>query len=341
MRETPDHRSVFISFKTEEYAAADCLQRVLSAKGYNVWWHEKLQCGHIWHADIDDALQAAGCVVVLWSPKSMASEWVKHEASQAIARRVYAPARLSAIKIDPPFDRIQATDLIDWDGEDSHAGFRNLLRRIDELLPAKPTLAARAIELLKRNTFAIGLLVFAIAAVVLLLRIGASVEVQINAQNSALDQLRRAERSLTSIIANTEKMIEPELRFTYSLTIGAQKSGHLTLENSGGGMAKIVAVRASIDGRPISTEAGSLSAVGGPYGMVGYTLKVGETIGPGRGAKIFDIPARSLIGSQICRADKERKRFLEHFQLEVDYTSLLGTLKTQMLDYKSPKSEDC
>lgn len=72
----------------------------------------------------------------------MTSEWVKHEASQAIARRGYAPARLSAMKISSPFDRIQATDLIDWDGSDSHAGFMNLLRRIDELLPAKPTLVA-------------------------------------------------------------------------------------------------------------------------------------------------------------------------------------------------------
>lgn len=94
MKERADRRSVFISFKTEESPTADRLQQVLSAKGYNVWWHEKLQCGHAWHADIDDALQAAGCVVVLWSPRSMASEWVKHEASQAIARRVYAPARL-------------------------------------------------------------------------------------------------------------------------------------------------------------------------------------------------------------------------------------------------------
>jgi hypothetical protein len=341
MRETPDRRSVFISFKTEEYPAADRLHRVLSAKGYNVWWQEKLQCGHIWHADIDDALQAAGCVIVLWSPRSMASEWVKHEASQAIARRVYAPARLSAMKIDSPFDRIQATDLIDWDGGDSHPGFRNLLRRVDELLPAKPTLAARAVELLKRNAFAIGLLAFAVAAVVLLLRIGASAEAQISAQHSALDQLQKAERSLTSIIANTEKLIEPELRFTYILGVGPQSSGHFTLENSGGGMAKIAAVRASIDGRPLPTDAGSLSAVGGPFGMVGHTLKVGETIGPGRGAKIFDIPARSLSGSQICRDDKERKRFFERLQLEVDYTSLLGALKTKKHEYKSTNPFDC
>ena len=341
MQQKSDPRSVFISFKTEERAAADLLQRVLSAKGYKVWWQEKLQCGHVWHADIDDALGAAACVVVLWSPLSMTSEWVKHEASQAIARKVYAPARLRAMKIDAPFDRIQATDLIDWDGDDAHAGFKNLLRRIDELLPPQPPLPLVAARAVRRNAFAIGMLAFAVAAVALLLRIGASSGQQIEAQRAAAAQLQKAERSLASIIATTDKLIEPELRFTYVLGVGERSGGHFTVENSGSGMATIKAVRASIDGQALATDAASLSAAGARFGMVGNTLKVGETIGPGQRAKMFDIPARSLRGAEICRDDKARKAFFERLQLEIDYVSLLGTVKTQKHEYTSTNRFAC
>jgi len=106
---SPGPRQVFISFKSEERDAADLLHRTLTAQGYNVWWQEKLQCGHVWHAEIDEALRAASAVIVLWSPAAMKSEWVKHEASQAIARQVYAPTRIAPMKIESPFDRVQAT----------------------------------------------------------------------------------------------------------------------------------------------------------------------------------------------------------------------------------------
>lgn len=336
-----DQRLVFLSFKSEEKAHADQLHRALTAKGYNVWWQQKLQCGHVWHADIDAALQAAGCVVVLWSPASLASEWVKHEASQAIARHVYAPVRIVATKIDAPFDRVQATDLIDWDGTESHAGFQNLLRRLEELLPPSLTPFKVAGRFLKWHAFATGLLAFALISVTMLLRLGAFAQEQIEAQHRAAEQLKSSEMSLASLIATTKMLLEPELRFTYVLGIGPQSSGHFSIENSGGGMATIKAIRASVNGREIKTDAASLSEAGRQYGLVGHTLKVGETIGPGRAAKIFDIPAKEIPNQWICREDKERRRFFERLQLEIDYTSLLGAMKTQKHEYKSTNNQSC
>src|SRR5205823_625089 len=86
----------------------------------------------------------AGCVVVLWSPSAIGSPWVRHEASQAMARGVYAPCRIAMVPIDVPFNQVQATDLLDWRGEENHPGIQRLMRRVDELLPPRKSLARRA-----------------------------------------------------------------------------------------------------------------------------------------------------------------------------------------------------
>ncbi|MDH3845597.1 MAG: toll/interleukin-1 receptor domain-containing protein [Myxococcales bacterium] len=86
--------SVFISYKREEAAKAAPLREALVEEGFNVWWDEDLQCGQAWAEELDQAVQDAACIIVLWSERSVASQWVRHEASQAIARRVYAPCRI-------------------------------------------------------------------------------------------------------------------------------------------------------------------------------------------------------------------------------------------------------
>lgn len=125
---SPAH--IFISFKTEERMAAFHLKEALNEAGFKVWWQEEIQCGQEWHGEIDKAIVEAGAIIVLWSKQSMHSQWVKHEASQAIVRSVYAPVRIEPMEIESPYDRIQATDLIKWEGDTKHAGFQNLNKRI-------------------------------------------------------------------------------------------------------------------------------------------------------------------------------------------------------------------
>lgn len=40
---------------------------------FDVWWDEDIQCGQVWNEVLDDAVKRAGCIVVLWSKKSMRS----------------------------------------------------------------------------------------------------------------------------------------------------------------------------------------------------------------------------------------------------------------------------
>ncbi|GJL65656.1 MAG: hypothetical protein NPIRA05_06270 [Nitrospirales bacterium] len=135
---------VFISYKREEAPCAALLREALVKEGFNVWWDEDLQCGQKWADKIDEAVREAACIIVLWSDRARDSEWVRHEASQAIACDVYAPCRIELVQLFSPYDRIQATDLIDWDGDVEHSGFRNLLARIETLIP-KPVSRSRRI----------------------------------------------------------------------------------------------------------------------------------------------------------------------------------------------------
>lgn len=127
--------TIFISFKSEEKDKAKVLKDSLEKLGFSIWWSEKIQCGQEWHGEIDKAIEEAAVIIVLWSKKSITSLWVRHEASQAIVRHVYAPVRAELVEIDSPFNRIQATDLQNWSGQINDPGFQNLLVRIRHLIP--------------------------------------------------------------------------------------------------------------------------------------------------------------------------------------------------------------
>lgn len=182
---------VFISFKTEERQAAAQLKTALEAGGFSVWWQESIQCGREWHADIDAAILAAGCIVVLWSPASILSPWVRHEASQAVARGIYTPVRLVPMAIGSPFDRIQATDMFGWSGDSNHPGLLRLLARANQLIPAPLPLYKRAAHSLRRNMLALTIAAVAAAAIAMLVRLSLGLETQLAAQAAIAQSVQR------------------------------------------------------------------------------------------------------------------------------------------------------
>jgi len=136
--------SIFISYKREELAYADTLRLFLEKSGYTVWWDRELQTGSAWASDLDRQLTIAACVIVLWSRRAARSAWVRHEASGAIGRGTYLPVKIEQVDVPHPFDRLQAADLVGWDGSQSHPGFRALLESLERLLARPPTSYASA-----------------------------------------------------------------------------------------------------------------------------------------------------------------------------------------------------
>ncbi len=203
--------NVFISFKTEEREAARLLKDALSAEGFGVWWQEEIQCGQEWHGEIDTAIASAGCIVVLWSARAMNSPWVCHEASQAIARAVYAPARLEPIEIESPYDRLQATDLIRWDGNPNHHGFQGVLKRVKELIPEVRSPLAMLWDAAKANLGLMLTILIASAAMALLLQQSMNMSRQLDRQAELAIQIERTLQPISGVSFRVEIAVPPQV----------------------------------------------------------------------------------------------------------------------------------
>jgi formylglycine-generating enzyme required for sulfatase activity len=117
---------IFISYASEDRERAGRIAGVLESCGWSVWWDRKIAAGQAFDEAIERELEAAKCVIVLWSQASINSEWVKNEAAEASARGVLVPALLDRVKLPLEFRRRQAADLVGWDGNPNQEGFQTL-----------------------------------------------------------------------------------------------------------------------------------------------------------------------------------------------------------------------
>lgn len=110
---------VFLSYKAEDRARLKPLVEALEADGFTVWWDAQIGGGTNWHEDIEQHLDAAKCVLVAWSKRSVGHDghFVRDEARRAQRRDVYVPVCLDPV--DPPlgFGEIQALSLKGWKGD--------------------------------------------------------------------------------------------------------------------------------------------------------------------------------------------------------------------------------
>jgi hypothetical protein len=117
---------IFISYASEDREQARRFAEAFSARGWSVWWDRHIVPGEAFDTRIEQALDAARCVVVLWSASSVASEWVRNEAAVGAERGVLVPAMIEPVKLPLEFRRKQTADLSGWQGEAEHAGFASL-----------------------------------------------------------------------------------------------------------------------------------------------------------------------------------------------------------------------
>src|SRR5262245_50697420 len=111
---------VFVSYASVDRERARALSEVLADRGLSVWWDRTIAPGRVFDEVIQEELNAAKCVVVLWSPASVKSNWVKTEAAEAAARGILVPVSVQDVALPIEFKRIQAANLTDWHGERDH-----------------------------------------------------------------------------------------------------------------------------------------------------------------------------------------------------------------------------
>lgn len=145
----PSERSligqVFLSYAREDRELAKTLAGALNDEGWSVWWDRSIPPGKSFDEVIESALNAAKCVIVLWSEASAKSDWVKNEAREGMRRRILIPATIADVPIPFEFRHIQAGDLTGWPTASPHAGFQSLVASIASTIgKSKPASGASA-----------------------------------------------------------------------------------------------------------------------------------------------------------------------------------------------------
>ena len=125
---------VFISYAREDAVSARRVAEALERAGFSVWWDRQIPPGRSWDDVIGRALDAAVCVVVLWSGVSVVSRWVREEAEKAANRNCLIPVLLE--RVNPPFGfgRIQAADLSGWAGDEKAPELAALRMAVSDLV---------------------------------------------------------------------------------------------------------------------------------------------------------------------------------------------------------------
>lgn len=117
---------IFLSYAGEDRSRASQLADALGKLGWRVWWDRTILPGKTFDKVIESELNAATCVIVLWSKTSVESQWVRAEAGEALNDSRLIPVLLEDVVIPLVFRQIQAASLLDWDGNLDHAGFTQL-----------------------------------------------------------------------------------------------------------------------------------------------------------------------------------------------------------------------
>lgn len=109
---------IFLSYAQEDTAHVRELAYFLEAQGFTVYWDTKLRTGDDYQLELQREIAATRAVLVLWSPNSVKSRWVRAEAAAAQLQSKFMPLRLSGLPyedIPPPFNLTHTTDVANKD----------------------------------------------------------------------------------------------------------------------------------------------------------------------------------------------------------------------------------
>lgn len=130
---------VFISYAREDLETAKALAAVFARQGWSVWWDRNIPKGKNFDEVIEQEIDSAKIVIVLWSQNSVQSSWVRAEAEEGASRGVLMPVFVEDVKPPLRFRQIQAANLAGWDGSSPHPELTELLTDASALV-GKPLL---------------------------------------------------------------------------------------------------------------------------------------------------------------------------------------------------------
>ncbi|WP_182911883.1 TIR domain-containing protein [Sphingomonas cavernae] len=125
---------VFLSYNRNDQATARLYAEALEAEGLSVWWDVTLRSGEAYDEVTEAALRGARAVVVLWSPRSTGSRWVRAEATLADRNRTLVPAMIEPCERPIMFELTQTAELSHWRGDVDDPAWQAFVRDVRGVL---------------------------------------------------------------------------------------------------------------------------------------------------------------------------------------------------------------
>jgi len=125
---------VFVSYARSDKALVAPLVAAIEAQGWSVWWDPEISPGQEFDRQISAALKSAAAVVVVWTPTSVESRWVRGEARDAADRGILVPVRFERAELPIDVRAIHTTDLDGWGENAQSPQVQELLRALGAII---------------------------------------------------------------------------------------------------------------------------------------------------------------------------------------------------------------
>ncbi|MGD0192919.1 MAG: TIR domain-containing protein [Rhizomicrobium sp.] len=137
---------IFLSYSREDQATARRFADAFEAQGFSVWWDVTLRSGEAYDQVTEKALRDAHAVVVLWSKKSVESQWVRAEATLGHRSKKLAPAMIEACERPIMFELTQAADLCHWSGDPLDTAWTAFLADVKRFVKTQTAVAENSLS---------------------------------------------------------------------------------------------------------------------------------------------------------------------------------------------------
>ena len=139
--------AIFLSYNREDQAVAKVFAEGFTRAGMSVWWDTALRSGEAYDEVTEAALRGAKAVVVLWSPRSAVSRWVRAEATLADRAKTLVPVTIEPCERPIMFELTQTADLSQWAGNPDDRAWQAFLADVRMIVQREADLAEPAPEL--------------------------------------------------------------------------------------------------------------------------------------------------------------------------------------------------
>jgi uncharacterized protein (DUF924 family)/TolB-like protein len=124
---------VFVSYSRSDKTRVAALVAAIESQGWSVWWDPIIAPGQEFDVEIAAELKIAAAVLVVWTPQSVTSRWVRGEARDGADRGILVPVRFEGAELPIDVRALHTIDLDEWK-DDRNPQIQEVLRTLRSVI---------------------------------------------------------------------------------------------------------------------------------------------------------------------------------------------------------------